>query len=336
MMVEDSMKQVLRELKDGKLVVLFDDMLHDTGYFMGIAENVSAPNINLMTKIAKGLTYVCMPEEKAQQLELPLMVEDSEHFQATVSIDHVSTTTGISVFERMQTIKELTKPNVRPDEFQKPGHIFPLVSKEKGLLQRVSIVEASVDVAKMCSDIPLAYISEILNEAGEVATIEEIRNILVSENMTILYVSDLLKHFRKRIITSFVAQVTKGQRVSGKIGHPTANLRVEDGHVALEEGVYGVKVKLGEEEYFAMMNVENSLEESNRPQYQVHLFNFDKEIYGEYLEIDVCFCIREEIAFPTVNQLLFQMEKDKKMILQRFRLMEESAVELRHSSLLEI
>lgn len=334
-MVEDSIKQATMELQKGNLIILFDDMLHNAGYLMGVAENVSAPNINQMTKIAKGLTYVCMPEEKARKLELPLMVEGTNHFEATVSIDHISTTTGISVFERMQTIKELTKPDVQPDEFQKPGHIFPLVSKEKGLLERIGITEAAVDVAKMCSPIPFAYMSEMLNEAGEVATKEEIQQIVVTEKLTILYVSDLIKYTHHQIIASFRAKVTEGQKVYGKIGYPTANLIVEEDHHRLNEGVYGVKVKLHGETHLAMMSVEKS-QHNHSPSYQVHIFDFDQDIYGERLEVDVCFCIREEIAFPTVNQLLFQMEKDKQMILKRFRLMEERSVVLRDSSLLEI
>ena len=71
-MVEDSIKQATMELQKGNLIILFDDMLHNAGYLMGVADNVSAPNIDQMTKIAKGLTYVCMPEEKARKLELPL------------------------------------------------------------------------------------------------------------------------------------------------------------------------------------------------------------------------------------------------------------------------
>jgi hypothetical protein len=129
-----SIQNGIKRLKSGELIIVIDDIETQTGYLMGLAEMVTAQNVNLMTKIGKGLVYVCIDDKKAKDLMLPLMDHSNSSKNFTVSIDYKSTTTGISAFERCDTIKAMTTQEVKPDDFKKPGHVFPLVFSDNGIL----------------------------------------------------------------------------------------------------------------------------------------------------------------------------------------------------------
>jgi 3,4-dihydroxy-2-butanone 4-phosphate synthase len=316
----------IRSLKNGQLIIIVDDMADKTSFLMGLAENVSPQNVNIMTKIGKGLTYVCITESMAKQLNLPLMVADNTSFfdrDFTVSVDYKTTTTGISVFERAQTIRAFATVDINPEDFRKPGHVFPLVGKEKGLLQRVDVVEASIDLAKFCSSHHTAYISEILNVSGDVATKVEVEDIAKTYGIKMITLSEILKAKSSEVIHAFSATVIEGKKLGNRIGFPTANLDFSENHVPLNRGVYGVKVLYGNIEHLGMMNVgvrPTFNKKTSSLHFGIHIFDFDKQIYGESLKVDVCFYIRPEISFPTVDQLVMQIHKDKKVALNRFEL----------------
>ena len=323
-----SIHDQMQSLKNGHLIIIYDDLNKKTGYFMGLAEKATPKTVNDMIKIGKGLTYVSMPESKAKQLRLPFMVKekDSPNDQIfTVSIDYKTTTTGISAFERAQTIKALAQKEISPEDFHRPGHVFPLVGNDLGLLQKVDVVEASIDLATFCSSTPIAYMSEILNDAGEMATEAEINEIARKHGYRIINISDILKTTSDHVIHSFSAKVIKGKRIGSLIGFPTANLDVSESNLQLSRGAYGVKAQYENTEYLGLMSVgvrPTFHREETTYQYEVHLFDFDKEIYGEELKVDVCFYIREETAFSSVDQLVQQIERDKTYALRRFHLTE--------------
>ncbi|MFC6601092.1 3,4-dihydroxy-2-butanone-4-phosphate synthase [Ectobacillus funiculus] len=176
-------------MKDGELIILLDDINTGTGTLVGAAQHVTPNLVNFMTKIGKGLISVCLTEENAKRLDLLFMVDRSLNPKTkpfTVSVDHRTNTTGISAYERADTIRAFTYEDVQPGDFRKPGHIFPLAGKENGLLQRVDIVEAVIDLTKMASLAPVGYICDILNQKGEMASELEIETMSEEYGLPIL------------------------------------------------------------------------------------------------------------------------------------------------------
>jgi|GEM_PF-2547294 len=319
-------KSGLASLENGELLIVLDDVNTQIGYLVGIAEKVNAHNVNLMTKIGKGLVYTCIPEDKAKLLQLPLMnpfmpYDESKPF--TVSVDLITTTTGISAFERADTIRAFTSDTLQPQDFRTPGHVFPLVSKEQGLLQRVGIAEAAVDLTRMVSSAPVAYICEMLSSTGAIATPEEVAQVAYEHDIPILKMSEIIEMKREEIICSFAGQVIRGNQIGRKIGFPTANLSIDPGAVDLDYGVYGVTVSLDEQKYYGVINIgikPTVNKQDQRVHFEVHIFSFDGNIYGKHMEVDVRFFVREERSFSTVEQLIMQIEKDVETVKQRFRL----------------
>ena len=140
-----SIKDAIEDLKSGKMIIVVDDEGRENeGDLVIPAETVTGESINFMIKYAKGLVCVPIEQELAEKLELNPVVEkntDNHETAFTVSIDHVDTETGISAFERAHTIRKLVISN-EPLEFRRPGHIFPLIAKKRGVLERTGHTEA--------------------------------------------------------------------------------------------------------------------------------------------------------------------------------------------------
>src|SRR5690606_7904373 len=137
-------------------------------------DKITPEMINFMITHGKGLVCTAVTGEKAESLGLSLMVDkntDPYGTAFTVSIDHESTSTGISAYERAITIKALTEENATSCEFKRPGHIFPLVAKENGVLERPGHTEASVDLARLSGASPVGVICEIIKEDGRMARV---------------------------------------------------------------------------------------------------------------------------------------------------------------------
>lgn len=313
-------------LRQGDLMMITDDMARQTSYLVGLAEHVTPDNVNTMIKVGKGLVYVSVPESKAEQLQLPPMVQGANSYQEqifTVSVDHISSTTGISAFERARTIQAIAASGSGPDDFVRPGHIFPLVAKERGLLERVDVVEASVDLARACSGTSVAYLCEVLNEAGEIAGGEELLSIAAAYGFPVVKLSEMMRVNNGRTIACFTGTVIPGRRIGRKIGFPTANLDIVGGIRPLNRGAYGVKVRHNLQEYIGMMSVgvrPTFVKDTTMSHYEVHIFNFDQDVYGHAIEVDVLFYMREETSFPTVDHLVSQLHQDKQQVLQRMEL----------------
>ena len=151
---------------------------------------------------AYGRGMICTPltEERARQLELPLMVEkntESMRTAFTVTVDHRSSTTGISAFERANTIKELVNPDSLSDDFVRPGHVFPLASREGGVLKRSGHTEAAVDLARLAGLYPAGVICEIMNEDGTMARVPQLMEFVKKHGLKIITIADLIQYRRK-------------------------------------------------------------------------------------------------------------------------------------------
>lgn len=163
---------------------------------MGAAEHVSPERVNFMVTHGKGLVYLCILEQVAKKMKLPFIGDNNPVYNKsfTVSVDYKTTTTGISADERADTIRAFTDPNTTPDDFKRPGHIFPIVSKERKLIDRIGISEAAVMLSELISNFPISYVCEILNEQGEVANRKEIEGFSDKYGLSLIMFSEILHY----------------------------------------------------------------------------------------------------------------------------------------------
>ncbi|WP_188206571.1 bifunctional 3,4-dihydroxy-2-butanone-4-phosphate synthase/GTP cyclohydrolase II [Alkalibacillus aidingensis] len=196
----DSIQEAIEDLKQGKVVIVVDDENRENeGDFVALAEKTTPEVVNFMVKEGRGLLCAPITKEKAEQLQLELMADvntDSHGTAFTVSIDHVETTTGISAGERSQSIMRLAEDDIVPTEFKRPGHIFPLIAKEGGVLRRAGHTEAAVDLATLAGGKPAGAICEIMNEDGTMARVPELRKIADEHNLKLITIEDLIKYRR--------------------------------------------------------------------------------------------------------------------------------------------
>lgn len=179
-----------------KPLIIVDDVEQKTGYWMGAARYATPEQVNVMIKTGKGLVYVCITEEKAEQLNLPLMTRHGSSGSTkkfTVSVDYKTTNTGISAYERADTIKALADDATESLDYRRPGHIFPLVGKANGLLERQSIVEGVLELSEEMSGQPVGYMCEILDDNGEIASITEIEQLARRHDVPIVWLSELIR-----------------------------------------------------------------------------------------------------------------------------------------------
>jgi 3,4-dihydroxy 2-butanone 4-phosphate synthase / GTP cyclohydrolase II len=197
----NSIEEGLKDIKDGRMIIVVDDEGRENeGDLVIPAEIATGEHINFMIKYARGL--VCTPIEKeiAVNLGLNPMVEkntDNHETAFTVAIDHKDTTTGISAFERAYTINKIVT-STEGSDFRRPGHVFPLIAKENGVLERIGHTEASVDLAKIAGFKGAAVICEIINDDGTMARRDDLIKFAKEHNLKILTIEDLIK-YRKEI-----------------------------------------------------------------------------------------------------------------------------------------
>lgn len=198
----DSVTRAIQAVKSGKLIILVDDEDRENeGDLMAAAEKITPDIINFMAKHGRGLICLSLTKDKLKQLDLPLMVSDNTaRFETafTVSIDcREGITTGISAFDRAKTILTTIDPKTKPSDLARPGHIFPLQSKEGGVLQRAGQTEASVDVARLAGLYPAGVICEIMNEDGTMARMPELEKFSQTYDIPILTIADLINYRMK-------------------------------------------------------------------------------------------------------------------------------------------
>jgi 3,4-dihydroxy 2-butanone 4-phosphate synthase/GTP cyclohydrolase II len=197
-----SIENAIEDIKNGKMVIVVDDPGRENEGDLIIAAEMATPEaVNFMVKHARGL--VCMPMEGADldRLGIHAMVEkntDNHETAFTVSVDHKDTTTGISAFERSQTIRGLIDGQAGPDDFRRPGHIFPLRARDGGVLKRTGHTEAAVDLARLAGLKPAGVICEILSEDGTMARTPELMEFAEKHGIGIVTITDLVAYRSKK------------------------------------------------------------------------------------------------------------------------------------------
>ena len=196
----NTIEEAIEDIKQGKIFIVVDDADRENeGDFIAAAEKVTPEMINFMTHYGRGLLCAPLLEKRCKELGLDMMVENNtvlHHTQFTVSIDlkGEGCTTGISVFDRAKTIKALVKPETKPEDFGRPGHIFPLKAKEGGVLRRTGHTEAAVDLARLAGLEPAGILIEILNEDGSMARLPQLVKVAEKHNLKIISIEDLVAY----------------------------------------------------------------------------------------------------------------------------------------------
>lgn len=195
----DSIESAIEDIKQGRIVIVADDEDRENeGDFVMAAEKVTPEAINLMAKYGRGLICVPVTREKAYSLNLDYMVSDGadpEEAAFTVSVDHKKlTTTGISAADRSNTINELMKEDARPGDFRRPGHIFPLIGANGGVLRRAGHTEAAIDLARLAGLKPAGIICEIMKDNGAMARLPDLVELAKEFNMKLISIKDLIAY----------------------------------------------------------------------------------------------------------------------------------------------
>lgn len=198
-----SIEEALEDLKQGKMVVVVDDEDRENeGDLLALAEFVTPETINFMATYGKGLICTPISQQLAQRLALhPMVVNNTDNHQTafTVSIDHEDTTTGISAYERALTIQKMLAPQAKAADFRRPGHVFPLIAKENGVLARRGHTEAAIDLAKLCNSIPAGIICEIMGDDGEMLRFHELVTYAAHHNLKMISIEALVTYRHKQI-----------------------------------------------------------------------------------------------------------------------------------------
>jgi 3,4-dihydroxy 2-butanone 4-phosphate synthase/GTP cyclohydrolase II len=193
-----TVEEALEELRNGKLILVTDDEDRENeGDFICAAEFATTENINFMAMHGKGLICMPMSAEYVKKLHFPQMVEnntDNHETAFTVSIDHVSTTTGISAAERSITAMACVDENARPEDFRRPGHMFPLLAKPNGVLERNGHTEATVDLCRLAGLKECGLCCEIMREDGTMMRTPELKAMAEEMGIKFITIKDLQKY----------------------------------------------------------------------------------------------------------------------------------------------
>lgn len=236
-----TIEEAIYDLMQGRVVIVCDDEDRENeGDFIALADKVTPETINFM--ITKGRGLVCTPitEQRANQLKLSPMVDhntDSHGTAFTVSVDHKSTTTGISAAERATTIQYLINPDAKPADFNRPGHIFPLIAKDGGVLRRAGHTEAAVDLARLSGSSPAGVICEIMKEDGEMARVPDLKEISEEFDLKMITIKDLIQYRnRKDVLVQKEVEIELPTEFGSFRAVGYSNIIDQKEHVALIKG----------------------------------------------------------------------------------------------------
>ncbi|MBT8267102.1 MAG: 3,4-dihydroxy-2-butanone-4-phosphate synthase, partial [Bacteroidia bacterium] len=196
----NTISEAIEDIRQGKIVIVVDDENRENeGDFITAAEKVTPEMINFMAKHGRGLICAPLTEDRCEELELNMMVENNtvlHHTQFTVSVDLIGhgCTTGISVHDRAKTIKALVDDDTKPFDLGRPGHIFPLRAKNGGVLRRTGHTEATVDLARLAGFKPAGILVEILNEDGTMARLPQLMHVAKKFDLKIISIEDLVAY----------------------------------------------------------------------------------------------------------------------------------------------
>ena len=197
----NNVEQALADLKAGKLIVVADDPDREgEGDLLGVAEYVTPETVNTMITLARGLVCVPMTQEWADNQGLDRMTDVNNDAFGTpflVSADARTTSTGISAFDRADTIKQMADPKSTFADFYHPGHVFPLHAALGGLNERDGHTEAGVALAELTSDSPVAYICEIVSEDGHMTKGHELTDFADQHGFTMITIADIINYINQ-------------------------------------------------------------------------------------------------------------------------------------------
>jgi 3,4-dihydroxy 2-butanone 4-phosphate synthase/GTP cyclohydrolase II len=197
--VFNTIEEAIEDIKNGKMVVVVDDPDRENeGDIIIAAEKITPETVNFITREARGILCLAITEERAKELNLENMVEDNTSLHTTPfteSIDYkYNTTTGVSAFDRAITILKAIDNNVKPDDFAKPGHIFPLVAKAGGVLKRAGHTEATIDLARLAGLNPAGVLCEILDHDGTMARVPALYEFALKHDLKLITIADLIDY----------------------------------------------------------------------------------------------------------------------------------------------
>ncbi len=196
----NTIEEALADIRKGKVIIVVDDEDRENeGDFITAARNATPEVINFMATHGRGLICAPLTEERAQELKLDMMVPANTSLHETpftVSVDLLGfgCTTGISASDRSKTVKALIDPTIKPSDFGRPGHIFPLKSKPGGVLRRIGHTEATVDISVLAGFEPCGVLVEILNEDGTMARLPQLVKIAEKFDLKIISIEDLISY----------------------------------------------------------------------------------------------------------------------------------------------
>ncbi|MGB5205119.1 MAG: 3,4-dihydroxy-2-butanone-4-phosphate synthase [Eudoraea sp.] len=239
----NTIEEAITDIRNGKVIIVVDDENRENeGDFIAAAEAVTPEMINFMAKHGRGLICAPLTEQRCEELDLSMMVENNtvlHHTQFTVSVDLIGhgCTTGISVHDRAKTIKALVNNTTKPQDLGRPGHIFPLRAKNGGVLRRTGHTEAAVDFARLAGFEAAGILVEILNEDGTMARLPHLVEVARKFDLKLVSIEDLVA-YRMRHDSLIVKR--EEFEVETRFGHFTLHAYQqttnEQVHLALTKG----------------------------------------------------------------------------------------------------
>ncbi|HLP06189.1 MAG TPA: bifunctional 3,4-dihydroxy-2-butanone-4-phosphate synthase/GTP cyclohydrolase II [Paludibacter sp.] len=210
----NTIEEALDDIRDGKFVIVVDDEDRENeGDFICAAEKVTPEMVNFMITHGRGVVCAPLTEERCDELELEMQVDKNTSIHSTpftVSVDKLEgCTTGVSAADRAATFRALADPNSKPDTFGRPGHIFPLRARSRGVIRRAGHTEAAVDLARLAGLYPAGALIEIMNEDGTMARLPDLFEIAAKFDMKIISIEDLIAYRLKS-----ESLVEKGEKVN--------------------------------------------------------------------------------------------------------------------------
>lgn len=194
----NTIEEAIEDLTNGKMIIVVDDEDRENeGDFLVLADYATPENINFMATHGRGLICTPITKQLADHLQLqPMVANNTDNHQTafTVSVDYKSTDTGISAFERSETILQLINPESKSSDFRRPGHVFPLIAKDNGVLERTGHTEAAIDFAIICGHQPAGVICEIMCDNGEMARVPELYKLAQQHDLKLVTIQDLVKY----------------------------------------------------------------------------------------------------------------------------------------------
>ena len=237
----NTIEEAIDDLRNGKMIIVVDDPDRENeGDLICAAEFATTENVNFMASYAKGLICMPMSKELTHKLKLNQMVTENtdNHCTAfTVSIDHVDTTTGISAVERSITAMKLVEDDAKPEDFRRPGHMFPLEAREGGVFKRNGHTEATVDFMKIAGLKECGLCCEIMREDGTMMRTTELLQFAKEHNLKITSIADLIRYRRRT--ESLVEKVTEAElptKYGNFVAHGYIDKVTGDHHIALVKG----------------------------------------------------------------------------------------------------